>query len=135
MLGLETLLANNCTCSTLENAFAQGLGAGWGSGNFKFLGMTLPWMWSLVKYNFPSKTRAIPQMPRAALAQTTSVGSSLESLQSSLEEDSEMGPSSSVSVPESESESERESESELAKYFKSSFSYDMNPQFEPDSNV
>ena len=51
-------MRNNCTCSPLEDvfedAFAQGLGAGLGSGNFKFLGMKLPCMWSLVKYNFPS---------------------------------------------------------------------------------
>ena len=57
MFGLETLLAiikihhgNNCTCSPLEDAYARGLGAGLGSGNFKFLGMKLPCMWSLVKY-------------------------------------------------------------------------------------
>ena len=60
-------------------------------------------MWSLVKYNFPSKTWAIPHTPWAALAQITSLGLSSESLESSLEEESsEMGLSSSVSVPESE---------------------------------
>ena len=57
-----------------EDAFAQGLGAGLGSGNFKFLGMKLPYVWSLVKYNFPSKTWAIPYTPGAALAQITSSG-------------------------------------------------------------
>ena len=53
MLGLETLLAiihlrNNYTCSlfedAVEHAFAQGLGAGLGSGNFNFLEMKLPCM-------------------------------------------------------------------------------------------
>ena len=100
--------AKHCTCSPLEDAFedafARGLGAGFGSGNFKFLGMKLPCMWSLVKYNLPSKTWAIPHKPRAALAQITSLGLSSESPESSLEEErSEMGLSSSVSVPESES--------------------------------
>ena len=59
MFSLETLwrsytMRNNCTCSPLEDAFedafARGSGAGLGSGNFKFLGMKLPCMWSLVKY-------------------------------------------------------------------------------------
>ena len=68
-----------------EDAFARGLGAGFGSGNFKFLGMKLPCMWSLVKYNFPSKTWAIPHTPRVAVAQITSLGLSSESLESSLE--------------------------------------------------
>ena len=66
---------NNCTCSPLEDAFGRGLGAGLGSGYFKFLGMKLPCMWSLVKHNFPSKTWDIPHRPWAALAQTTSMGS------------------------------------------------------------
>ena len=59
MFGLETLLAiihhgNDSTCSLLEDAFeyafARGLGAGLGLGNFKFLEMKLPCMWSRVKY-------------------------------------------------------------------------------------
>ena len=49
----------------------------------------------VVKYNYPSKTWAIPHTPWAALAQILSLGLSSESLESSLEEErSEMGLSS-----------------------------------------
>ena len=53
MSGLETLLAIIHHVEELEDAFedafARGSGAGLGSGNFKFLGMKLPCMWSLCK--------------------------------------------------------------------------------------
>ena len=38
-------MRNNCTCSPLEDAFGGGLGAGLGSGNFKFLEIKLSCMW------------------------------------------------------------------------------------------
>ena len=49
-----------------EDAFARGLGAGLGLGNFNFLGMKLPCMWSLVNDNCPSNTWA-PHTPRAQI--------------------------------------------------------------------
>ena len=63
MFGLETLLAiihhaeqlhmTSPLEDAFEDGFAQGLGAGLGLGNFKFLGIKLPCMSSLVKYEGP----------------------------------------------------------------------------------